>query len=82
MWQFRILCEKFVVFKAEIVSLNIHMLCAIAEAKPSKVRISITGGAFRVGFLFDEVTLEQILRRDLPFPLISYFTHAPYSSVI
>jgi hypothetical protein len=29
--QFRILCEKFVVFKAEIVSLNIRMLCAIAE---------------------------------------------------
>jgi len=31
MGKFRILCEKFALFKAEIVSLNIHMLYAIAE---------------------------------------------------
>jgi hypothetical protein len=69
------------------VSLNIHMLCAIV--RPSFARFkalegptSIIGGAFHVGYLFDGVTLEQVFRRELPFPLISYSTHAPYSSVI
>jgi len=32
--------------------------------------------------LFDEVTLEQVFRRELPFSFISYFTQVPYSCVI